>query len=433
MRFSLELSLAAGLVVAFAAAALGGEEQNEPDWDKLAAAVNSPGTPSIVDKPWVTVDCCAANHSIKVLGWITQESKGELHLLEWDGTLHRFRRPQEGEQRPELPPGKFGGIDGEDIETADRSVAWGVTPGDYLARSEERLARGHVKHDYSEMINSFVLERADHADFILDAARYAHYAHVLGKREHATAWYAAALESKKDYWRHVDDPDSEKSLIAFVADKRAAGFCYSAISAGHKGESRPKLLQRWRDLAAMPDQMFRDEAREMVALYQDLIAEDEKWREPNAAERAKFTKDQWVDYWLYHLRDFDAYSDWDPAGCRLFGVFRATPSKGPDGEYRNPADELKKLGKDALPKVIEHLDDRRPTRCKGQWKWYSAEGQYLLRYGDCCQQIFEAITEHKIYRSRTTTGQPTSDNVEKQCKSAADKWWREQQGLPPAE
>lgn len=86
--------------------------------------------------------------------------------------------------------------------------------------------------------------------------------------------------------------------------------------------------------------------------------------------------------------------------------------------------ELKKLGMAAVPNIIAHLDDGRPTRCKGHWRSYWPDGHYLLRYGDCCQQIFEAITGKTIH---TSGGYPMQDGNGKKCKERAELWWQNYQ------
>lgn len=77
----------------------------------------------------------------------------------------------------------------------------------------------------------------------------------------------------------------------------------------------------------------------------------------------------------------------------------------------------------AIPQLVNHLDDPRPTRCVGYWRFYAREGHYLLRYGDCCQQLFEAITGHTLYERKTTVGYPYKDGVAKNCKTKAQQWW----------
>src|SRR5262249_48191679 len=61
----------------------------------------------------------------------------------------------------------------------------------------------------------------------------------------------------------------------------------------------------------------------------------------------------------------------------------------------------------------------------GFWRHYAPGSYYTLTYGDCCQQIFEAIALHSIYEMKGAGGYPTRDGLGKQCKERAEKWWQE--------
>jgi 3-oxoacyl-[acyl-carrier protein] reductase len=157
-----------------------------------------------------------------------------------------------------------------------------------------------------------------------------------------------------------------------------------------------------------------------VKAYQSLIAEDRKWVESGDDEWAVMTPDQRAAYWIYHLRDL-AVGQWsDPGSCRVVDDVGAV---GAGGKKPNAAAELKKLGMAAVPHLIAHLDDPRPTRCKGHWRSYWPDGHYLLRYGDCCQQVFEAVTGHTL----TTETYPMQAKKGTEVKAAAEKWWRDYQ------
>src|SRR5262249_31422845 len=56
---------------------------------------------------------------------------------------------------------------------------------------------------------------------------------------------------------------------------------------------------------------------------------------------------------------------------------------------------------------------------------YPPESYNTLTYGDCCQQIFEAIALQSIYERSSTSGYPIRDGKGKQCKERAEKWWQE--------
>ena len=161
-----------------------------------------------------------------------------------------------------------------------------------------------------------------------------------------------------------------------------------------------------------------EQAKDLVAGYKSLIEEDCAWNEPKWF--ASLSTDQKVAYWMYRLRDLDDSMSPD-AGAVSFG---RTPRRilndfllpPPVQSEPNPAKELKKLGLAALPAVIAHLDDTRPTRIGP-----------LLRYGDCCQQIFEAITGYTIFEQGGWETYPVQMGQQKLCKQRAEKWWAEQQ------
>src|SRR5205823_13684953 len=56
---------------------------------------------------------------------------------------------------------------------------------------------------------------------------------------------------------------------------------------------------------------------------------------------------------------------------------------------------------------------------------YAPDSYYTLAYGDCCQQIFEAVALHTIYDRATTNSYPLCDGMGKQCKQRAERWWQE--------
>jgi hypothetical protein len=175
-------------------------------------------------------------------------------------------------------------------------------------------------------------------------------------------------------------------------------------------------------VAVIPHQRFRDEATRTAKDYQSLIDEDAKWVEPDAKTLAAMKPEEKAAYWLYHLRDLDVGQWSDPGSCRVLDELGRGIRLDGDPGPPNAAIELKKLGTAAVPLLIAHLDDTRPTRCKGHWRRYWPDGQYLLRYGDCCEQIFEGITGHSI----SSSTYPIQDGKGKECKANAERWWADQ-------
>jgi hypothetical protein len=163
-----------------------------------------------------------------------------------------------------------------------------------------------------------------------------------------------------------------------------------------------------------------------IKQLEGLIAEDKAWKEPTKEEFARFDVKQKVAYWLHHLRDLNVTQSSSPGMCMVLtdSPFSLSQDLAKEGTP-NPAVELKKLGYEVLPQIIAHLEDDRPTRCVGFWRHYAPDSYYTLTYGDCCQQIFEAIALHSIYERASSSGYPLRDGLGKQCKERAEKWWQE--------
>ncbi len=362
-------------------------------------------------------------------GWLIEDAPKEILLLDWYGEVHTLRKPAPAEKRPKLKEEKDGAVlwDSE----ADHSVAWNVRKEDYNAKSKKFLADGLPQDKNEDRIFGFVNRRFGLAYHIVNAARYAHFAHQFGQKDHAEALYSHALKAYKKYADHyLGGFDQSAALPVFVASQIASGYRNWAISSANNGASRKELKTQWEKIARIPYHQYRDEAKAMAKHYKNLLEEDARWTEPDAEKFAKFTTEQKIAYWLYHLRDLDVEQSFDPGRCivvcKLGICLGSRKSRTP-----NAAVELQKLGLAAVPQLIEHLDDARPTRCKGHWRSYWPEGHYLLRYGDCCQQIFESITGHTIFRGTTTVSYPIHDGEEQRCKEKAEKWWQEFQKKNP--
>lgn len=388
-------------------------------FDRLAELFAPPGTPPIKGKRWVTIDTGPANIPQARTGWLVEDGAKEVTLLDEDSEVVKLRKPAVGEKRPTVEGDKEGNISLSRYLEADRSVAWKVEPADFAARAKKFLADGIPTYKEDRGFRDMSRGRFTLQGHVIDSARLAHFANQQGQAELAARLYAHTEQAYKKYTDSYGGGfEKTGALHEFVADRLASREQNGAISAAHGGTARAELQKRWERVAAIPYHQYRDEALEMVKGYQSLLDEDRRWVEPDAKARAAMTADQRAAYWMYHLRDL-AVGQWsDPGSCSVLGEFGFGDDPKP-----NAAVELKNLGMAAVPHLIAHLDDTRPTRCKGHWRSYWPDGQYLLKYGDCCQQIFEAITGHTL----TSEQYPMRAGKGKDCKAAAEKWWRDYQ------
>ena len=257
------------------------------------------------------------------------------------------------------------------------------------------------------------------AEGSLASAWYAHHALGHGLQKTAVGLLAMAEhEIRKD--------KEEKRPIGKVLVETAAFYLRTeAIEMATGGTARDKLLKTWTKLLSLPKNDLTAEAREMTAHYQTLIAEDEKWVEPGEEKLKRMKPSEKVAHWMHVLRDLDVRQMSQPGDCYVVSPLRKYLGSG----SLNAAEELVSLGWESLPLVIEKLDDRRPTRCFRFHRFWSAESFYLLRYGDCCEQIFEAITGMDLYDGPTTSSNMISDGKGPEVKAAALKWWKEDGAL----
>jgi hypothetical protein len=398
------------------------DNKQRADFERLAKVFSPPGTPSVKGKAWVAVDTGPANFSSDLRGWLIKDDLKEIILLDWYGELHKLRKPRPNEKRPKTQQENRGRFPVSKIQRADYSVAWKVRLKDFGGEAKRFLADGMPEDKEPRGISGMVQQRFGLEGHVIEAARFAHFAYQLGHKPQAIQLYAHARKAQMKYAEtYIGESDKTCAIHVFVADSLASGHRNGAIYAGHDGTPRQELQKQWEKIAAIPYHQYREEAKAMAKHYQSLLKEDRRWVEPNAKALAKMTIEQKVAYWLYHLRDLDVGQWSDPGRCYVLGFGFSLQARGK--AKPNAAVELKKLGMTAVPELIAHLDDARPTRCKGHWRSYWPDGHYLLRYGDCCQQIFESITGHTI----ASDNYPVQAGKGNECKKKAERWWQDYQ------
>jgi hypothetical protein len=374
---------------------------------------------SVKDRRWVVVDTGPVGWKMIEEGWLVEEKADAIRVLSPWGVSRWLRKPRPGEQQPKVKEGE--GIAGSDLQSDKFEAVWQIRTGDFHDLCRQRLKKGiPEEEEIPEGVVTFDQGRGHFAGITVETARYAVWAEQVDERQLALDLAALAARAHDMYSRRYSDAPSE--LPQFVADRIASQFRSHAVGEAHRGAPRSALLVQWEAIARIPYHEHRDEAKRMVEGYKALIAEDAAWKEPPAETLGRMTTEQQVAYWLHHLRDADAGQTSSPGECDVLRTYSRRNADKP-----NPAAELQKLGIAAVPQLIAHLDDVRPTRCEGFWRWYWPDSYCLLCYGDCCQQIFESVTGHSIYDRRDTNGYPIKDGKAKECRARAEQWWRDYQ------
>ena len=144
---------------------------------------------------------------------------------------------------------------------------------------------------------------------------------------------------------------------------------------------RPQLLAMFRDIAKkFPDSGLEDEVKETVAILESMVAEDEQHAKHPATAPQKMTKQEQIAELIFQLRDQNGGQSSIPGSVNVFWA--------PRGEV-SPAKQLVKIGYDAIPQLIQTLDDKRFTRSVGGGGFSGP--RIILRVGQCDKQVIEAI------------------------------------------
>jgi hypothetical protein len=374
------------------------------------------------DARWVEVQAGPAEEKTWHKGWLLRESEAEIQLLTEHGRKETFDRSKLAARKP---PTEFKWSD-----------AWAVRNADFALHCRDFMAekKKEARDDPKEFgVYRFQRERAEADDAVVDSARLACWASATGNEELARRLLKRAVDKLRERRSTYGGLPASDKVHQFVAGKTFPQT-HDSLSTllGERAEDPPKArlhsLEWKRALAKIPYRPDHDTIVREIKQLESLIAEDKAWKEPTREEFARLDVKQKASYWLHHLRDLNVRQTSSPGMCMVLTdspwSFMQSQDLAKKGTP-NPAVELKKLGYEVLPQIIAHLEDDRPTRCVGFWRHYSPDGYSTLAYGDCCQQIFEAIALHTIYERESTSGYPLSDGKGKECKERAEKWWQE--------
>ncbi|MCY2931625.1 MAG: hypothetical protein NTV86_19460 [Planctomycetota bacterium] len=180
-----------------------------------------------------------------------------------------------------------------------------------------------------------------------------------------------------------------------------------------KNGSRVEAADRFMTVAEMePDDRnawCREMSAELGPMLEQMAREDAAFRESPDAKGLRGR--QRLDYLVFKLRDVAERELMEPGRCQVLFSKRD-----------NAAWALRTLGKEAVPTLIELLDDRRPTRSSGG----ALNGGYVLRYADVSLQILEAIAARNFDRQSSGRGTCLTnpgDKAQAMIREVKD-WWQ---------
>jgi hypothetical protein len=394
------------------------------EFAKVREILASVGELPLKKARWVKVQ--VGNDNSWRQGWLVLENSDAVELLDDNGYVAILSKKKLVAKTPAAEFGRY------DVRA--------VADADFAAYCREALTRKKEQKDDGSSFGAYRMAHDIHdaQHEILLFARLACWAREVGNADLMHELAARSMRLHREHLKTYPHWGTETQFHRFVAhntyprdkwDGTTVFHTLARANAGDQpdpGQQRVDRLAYLRRLAKVPYRPKHNDTVAAIGHYESLIAEDKAWKEPSKEVFAKFNVQQKVDYWIYHLRDLEVHQWSQPGMCYVlaegFGLMAwdSSADKKP-----NAAVELKKLSYDAIPKIIAHLEDSRPTKCVGYWRDFAPESYHTLTYGDCCQQIFEAIAITTIYERSTTNGYPHRDGVARQCKERAEAWWKD--------
>lgn len=176
---------------------------------------------------------------------------------------------------------------------------------------------------------------------------------------------------------------------------------------------RAELLRRAKDFVKnFPESEHAGRAKETAELLEKMVLEDEAHAKA-AAPLEKLTGEARIAELIFQLRDQNGHQWSQPGACDIFLDERKESS---------PAHQLVKIGYDAIPQLINVVDDQRFTRSVGYHRDFYFS-HHVLRVGDCALAILESIAGRGFYSRTYTNAAMVKDNQAETTKAQIEKWW----------
>ncbi|MDB5341282.1 MAG: hypothetical protein JWN70_6901, partial [Planctomycetaceae bacterium] len=243
--------------------------------------------------------------------------------------------------------------------------------------------------------NRFYRKSSGRAEAVLLAR--ACMANGLGELAHQLVLTAAAMRPDGG-----GKPAGVEGLQVALADDIGLTVMWlNVLALGQPEVSRPELLKRFRSyITTFPGGKYVERAEKETKLLEQMVLEDaehEKLKKPFE----QLTAQERITELIYQLRDQNGRQMSQPGACDIFADPRDDPAWQWGGEPANPpaggspATQLVVIGYDAVPQLIEHLDDVTLTRSisYGRDFYFTHEA---LSVGQCALAILIRISGRRF-------------------------------------
>jgi hypothetical protein len=230
-----------------------------------------------------------------------------------------------------------------------------------------------------------------------------------------------------------DDKKTGESLRQHISDQLAHSLMWDFVRAFEDlSVSRKELLTRIEDIVrkypeSKPAKDAKEDpfgytvgqhakmARHYASVLKRMVREDEVHDRKPAKPEKEMTRQERLAELIFQLRDQNGHQFDQPGRCDIF--------LDPRGE-KSPAHQLVAMGYDAVPQLIEVLDDDRLTRSVGYHRNFYFS-HHVLRIGDCAEKILERIAGRSFWVRKTSNSAMLKDREDLATKKKIEAWWHE--------
>jgi hypothetical protein len=182
--------------------------------------------------------------------------------------------------------------------------------------------------------------------------------------------------------------------------------------------ARPQLLEAFQNFVThYPDSEYTPRARETATILERMVKEDEIHAKAATRPFDQMRVTDRVAELIFQLRDQNGHQWFQPGACNIFLDER--------GE-KSPASQLVAIGFDAVPQLIDALNDDRFTRSVGFHRNFYFS-HFVLRVGDCAEAILSRIACRPFWVNRSSTGAMLKDGQVDDTRRQVQQWWAEVQ------
>ncbi|WP_265595663.1 hypothetical protein [Verrucomicrobium sp. BvORR106] len=186
--------------------------------------------------------------------------------------------------------------------------------------------------------------------------------------------------------------------------------------------SRQEVLAAFQRASQFPNSPHAPRAAKLATLLKEMIAEDATHDFVKDDVLATKSVEDQVQEYIFRLRNQNGYQIVQPGTCDIF-IGKNWPSLKPND---SPADRLVKIGRPAVPMLIEALADKRPTRSVNfsRTSWFSHR---MLTVGDCAAIILSKIAGQNFRFHHPDHLEELPPGEYDRVRHAVQSWWEKSQ------